>query len=272
MSRVRALMATEFRTALRNYWFAVNSGVFVAGGVLMILIGQPDVEVLGYRTYARALAGLAQLGLFVVPLMALFPAATALAGERESGNLEYLRAQPVTPGELFAGKWAGVAAAVLLSVAAGLGTVGVIGAAEGVPAGPVVALLGLSLLLGLAFVSVGSAVSAGARSQGRATSVGLTAWLFLLALGSLGLMASLVAWGAPPAVLEAWAFLNPVEAFRMAMVAVLDPEMGVLGPVGADLLARLGRPLLVGTSVASLVAWAAGGFLVGRRRFAELEP
>lgn len=268
---VRRLSLRELSGSFRNYWFVVNSGVFVVGGLLLVLFGQEDASVLGYRGYARALAGLMQLALFLVPLMALFPAAAALAGEREVGTLDYLLAQPVTRGEVYAGKWAGVASAVGLSLLLGFGVTGAITAIRGVPPGIIFALTGLALLLALSFVSVGLWISARASSQTRATSLGLTAWLFLVALGSLGFMGAFVAWGLRPEVLEVWAFVNPVEAFRMAMVAVLDPQMEVLGPVGVELMARLGRLPVIGIATASLAAWAGIGFMAGRRRFAHRE-
>lgn len=269
---VRRLLRRGFRDSLRNYWFAVNSGVFVVGGLLLMLLGQNEASVLGYRAFGRTLAGLMQLALVVVPLMALFPASATLAGEREVGTLEYLLAQPVTREEVFAGKWSGASVAVLVSLLLGFGLVGGVAVSRGVPVGLVMVLLGLTLLLALAFVSIGLWISAVTASSGRATSVALSVWLVLLALGSLGLMGSFVAWGLPPTVLEVWAFLNPVEAFRMAMVVILDPGLDVLGPVGADLVEALGDRLLVAVSLGSLVLWSGAAFLVGRRCFARGEP
>ncbi len=267
MSTVLRLARRELGEAIRNYWFAVNAGVFVLGALALLLFGQQDATVLGYRGTARALAGLMQLALFLVPLMALFPAAAALAGEREVGTLDYLLAQPVTRGEVHAGKWLGVGAAVGLSLLLGFAAAGGVGLGRGVPAGLMAGLAGLAVLLAAVFVSLGTWISARAATQGRATSLGLTVWLFFLALGSLGLMGAFVAWGLPAAVLEAWAFLNPVEAFRLAMVVVLDPGTRVLGPVGADLVETLGRPLVVGLAAGSLAAWTGLGFWAGRRAF-----
>lgn len=265
------LAVREFRESLRNYWFWVNSAVFLGGGLVLVLFGQTDASVLGYRGVARSLAGLMQLALFVVPLMALFPSAAAVAGEREVGTLDYLLAQPVTRGEVFTGKWLGVAAAVLLSLAGGFAVVGGAAVVRGMPSGLIGLLAGLTGMLALAFVSLGSWISAFTSTQGRATSLGLTAWLFFLALGSLGLMGGFVAWGVPAAALEAWAFVNPVEAFRMAMITLLDPGLEMLGPVGADLARMLGPGALLALSVGSLAAWTAGAFGAGRRTFRSPE-
>jgi len=266
---LRLLVRREVRDSLKGYWFLLNAGLFVAGGLVLILFGQGDAEVLGYRGYARALAGLMQLGLFFVPLMALFPSAAALAGEREAGTLEYLLAQPLTPGELFTGKWTGVVSAVLLSLLVGFGAIGAVATLRGVPAGLVALLLGFTLLLGSTFTSVGLWVSAASPSRARATSLGLTAWLFLLALGSLGVMGMFVRWGLPARVLQAWSVANPVEAYRLAMISVLDPDPSLLGPVGAALVGALGRGGLVAVSAVSLAAWSAAGAWLGRRRLAS---
>ena len=261
------LARREFSAAVRNYWFVVNGGLFLVGGLLLLLFGQQDVSVLGYRGVARSMTGLLQLALFVVPLMALFPGAAAVAGERETGTLDFLLAQPVTRAQVYAGKWCGVAAAVGLSILVGFAAIAGIALSRGVPVGLFLGLVGLTLLLAGAFVSFGLWLSAASATQGRATSLGLTLWIGALALGSLGLMGAFVGWGVPPLVLEAWAILNPVEAFRMALVTLVDPGLAMLGPVGQDLSERLGGPLLVGLSVASLVTWCLAAFWAGRRTF-----
>lgn len=262
------LSRREFSAAVRNYWFVVNGGLFLVGGLLLLLFGQQNVSVLGYRGVARSLTGLLQLALFVVPLMALFPAAAAVAGEREVGTLDYLLAQPVTRSQVFTGKWLGIAGAVGLSILAGFAAIGTVALGRGVPPGLFLGLVGLTLLLAATFVSFGLWLSAASSTQGRATSLGLTLWIGALALGSLGLMGAFVGWGVPPTVLEAWALLNPVEAFRMALVTLVDPGLAMLGPVGQELSERLGEPLLVGLAVGSLLAWCLIAFWAGRRTFA----
>lgn len=261
------LSRRELSSAVRNYWFVVNGGIFLVGGLLLLLFGQQDVSVLGYRGVARSLTGLLQLALFVVPLMALFPAAAAIAGEREVGTLDYLLAQPVTRSQVYVGKWCGIAAAVGLSILGGFAAIGAVALSRGVPPGLLLALVGLTLLLAAAFVSFGLWLSAASGTQGRATSLGLTVWIATLALGSLGMMGAFVGWGLPPTALEVWALINPAEAFRMALVALVDPGLAMLGPVGEDLADRFGDGGLVALAVLSLAGWTAIAFWAGRRTF-----
>jgi ABC-type transport system involved in multi-copper enzyme maturation permease subunit len=265
----RALVRRELRDAIRRWWFVVNAGVFALAGVLFILFGQNDAMLLGQRGYTRALAGLMQLGLVFVPLMALVPSLAAIAGEREAGTLDYLLAQPVTRSDVYRAKWSGVVAAVVLSLTAGLSVTMSIATARGVPAAPAAALVAFTALLAAAFVSLGMWISALTGSRTRATSFGLTLWLALLGLGSLGVISAFVRWGLPARLLEGWSIVNPIEAYRLATLAILDPDLDVLGPVGGSLLDALGREGLIAASAGSIAAWTVVCFAGGLAVFAR---
>ncbi len=267
----RPLVRRELSDAVRRYWFLVNAGAFALAGLLLMVFGESQSVLVGSRGFARALAGLMQLALVFVPLMALVPAVVAIAGEREAGTLDYLLAQPVTRGRVFVDKWIGVSTAVVLSVFVGLAFTAAAAAFKGVPPGPIAALLGCTVLLAVAFVSIGLWISAITASRTKATSLGLTVWLALVGLGSLGVMSAFVKWGLPPAVLETWSLVNPVEAYRLAAVVALDPEAGVLGPVGQALLERLGPGGVIGAAIGSLTAWSALAFGLGHRAFRRLD-
>lgn len=261
------LVRREIQDAIRRYWFVVNAVAFASAGLLLMLFGQSDVMVLGYRGFARSLAGLMHLALVFVPLMAIIPAVVAISGERETGTLEYILAQPVTASQVFASKWLGVATAVLVSVLIGLGITGVVALARGVPGALIFSLLALTLLLAAAFVSIGLFVSSFTASRTRATSIGLTVWLILLGLGTLGIMSSFVQWGLQPTLLQVWAILNPIEAYRLAGITIMDPSASSLGAVGQALLGRFGQTGVVALAGASMIGWCVGGLVAGKRLF-----
>lgn len=268
---VPVLLRRELRDAVRRYWFLVNASLFAIAGILLMVFGQPDAMLLGARGHARSLAGLMQLAMVFVPLMAIVPSVVAIAGERESGSLDYLLAQPLTRTDVYLGKWAGVCSATALSVLVGFGLVGVAAAARGVPSSPVAALLACTILLAVTFVSIGLWISARTPSRSRATSLGMTVWILLAGLGSLGVMTAFVQWGLPAWLLQAWSILNPVEAYRLAGIVLLDRETTALGPVGAGLLNRAGPGGVIGLSAISLIGWAALALGLGLRSFAAAD-
>lgn len=258
----------ELTGALRARWFIAYSLLFLAGGLVLATFGMSDSVIAGYRGFAKAFAGLVHLALLFVPLLALFPATAAIVEERESGAMDYMLAQPVDAGEVFAGKWGGVATAVVLAMTIGVGGAGALAVLRGVPVSLIVLLYGFVVLLALVFVSGGLCFSAVARSRAHAMTLGIVTWLVLVAFGTLGLMLAFVRWGLPEQVLVLWSFLNPVEAFRLGIMSALDPDLSLLGPVGADIIEWLGRDGTLVMTAASLIVWSVVPALVGRRVFA----
>jgi len=246
----------ELSLALEARWFVANLFIFLGGGLLLVLFGAGDV-IAGYRGFAKAFTGLVHLALLFVPLMALIPAASVIAGDRESGALEYFLAQPVSAGEVYFGKLGGVATALILSLVVGFGTTGAVAVLRGVPPSLVATLFGYVVLLALVFVAAGLAVSAAASTRARATTIGIVGWLVLVVFGTLGLVVAFVRIGVPEWVLVTWTFVNPVEAFRLGVMCVLDPDLSLLGPVGAAIVTRLGNAGAAALAAGSLGAWTA---------------
>lgn len=272
MSRRRVLvtlMRRELGESLRSRWFLAYSGIFLLGALAFTMFGLSESQIYGYRGMAKVLAGLVHLALLFVPLMALFPASASIAGEREVGGLEYLASQPISFGQLFLGKRLGVSLAVWLSLLFGFGLAGAAAIYRGAPWLPILLLVALTVLLAEAFVAIGLLGSVFARSRNHATSAALVAWVAAVGLGTLGVMGALIRWGLPPAVLAAWALVNPVEAFRVGLIASLDTDGSLLGPVGRDLVMRLGPGGLVATCLAVLVLWAVVPTVVAWWRFSR---
>ncbi len=265
--RTMLFVRRELVSSLRARWFVAYSIIFVVAGLLLTTVGLADSVVYGYRGFVKAFAGLVHLALLFVPLLALFPAVQAIADERDSGALEYMLSQPVTSGEVYTGKWCGVSAALLLSLAIGFGVAGATALLNGVPLRLIVTLFTFVLLLALVFVAVGLCCSTLVGSKARAMTAAIVSWLVLVALGTLGIMVAFVRWGLPEAVLVLWTFVNPIEAFRIGVVSTMDADLSVLGPVGASVIQRLGQGGTIAAALLSLVAWIAGPGVLGWKLF-----
>src|SRR4029078_11296827 len=104
------------------------------------------------------------LVLLFVPLLTLPLGAGAFAGEAEDGTLAYLLAQPVTRGEVFAGKLLGLIATTTLSVLFGFGAAAVVvGLTGGVPTATFGSLVFGAWLLAIVTVTLGALISIAAK-------------------------------------------------------------------------------------------------------------
>jgi ABC-type transport system involved in multi-copper enzyme maturation permease subunit len=227
------------------------------------------LRVVGLSSFDRAAAALVQLSMLFVPLMGLVLGALWIAGERESGALDFLLAQPVGRSALYFGRFLGLAGAVLAATWTGYGAAGLV-LALGAGADRLWSFLWLvflSTLLGLSSVSVGLAISARSPNRGRALGSALLAWLAVTVLADLGVLATAVALRLPPAALLALAAANPVSAFRIAGLVVVTRTPDLLGPVGLVAVDRLGTVATAAVLCGVLAAWTGGGLLVGLRRF-----
>lgn len=266
-ARVRLLVRRELGQMVRTRWFAAYAVVFLAAGAVFAALGAGQGLAGEARISLRALAGLLHLVLLAVPPMALLPALAAHADDEEGGLLEYVLAQPVAAGEVYLGKWVGAAAGIVLVVVLGMAPGAVAAVIRGAPPGVVVWTLALTVLLAVAFSSVGLALAVAAGSRGRATAAALILWLVLLVLGSLGLMAAFVRLGAPAGLLAAWTVANPVEVFRVSTLVLVDPDLSLLGPTAVHLVGRVGGGAVLAAGVASLLGWTAAAGLGGLAAF-----
>ncbi|MCQ3930606.1 MAG: ABC transporter permease [Chloroflexi bacterium] len=246
----------ELRDALRNRWFLLYTVIF--GGLVLALsmLSRPDVEFTQLAEYNRTVTGLVNLVLLFVPLMALTFGASSISGERETGALKYLLAQPIDRGEVLFGKFLGLASAQLSTLLLGFGVAGVIlstrGGGEGL-AGYVV-MTGMACLLSLAMLSVGFLISALAHKTSTALGAALFLWLLLVFVGDLGLIGAAIVTQMPTQTTLLLAMLNPLQLFKMASIFSALSSLEVLGPAGlyaSDTFGGMFMPLML----AGLVLW-----------------
>ena len=261
----------EFRDAIASKWFLLYTLAFSVLAVGISFLSLSGVGSHGFAGFGRTAAGLLNLIMLVVPLMALTAGAGAIAGERERGTLVYLLAQPVSRTQVLLGKYAGLAAALVCSLCIGFGISGGVLAwrAGGVGVGSYAMLVGLTALLALAMLSIGMLISVVSRRSSVATGISLFVWLTLVFVSDLGLMASSVLLKLRVQEIFGLASANPLQAFKMAVIVSLNASLDVLGPVGAYASHTLGDalPWVLGASLAvwTVVPLALAAFLFARR-------
>lgn len=242
---VTVVARKTLRDAVRDRWFWLYCAGFAALAAGIAVIALPGQGLVGTGGFGRTAASLVVLVQLVVTLMAIMLGARNLAGERESGSLRFLLSQPVSRTEVLLGTYAGLAVALLAAVCAGFGTAGVLSVvrSSGLDAGTLVALSGLSWILALVMLGLGMVVSVMTRRSSTSLGAALLTWLFFVFMGDLGLMGTAVSTDLPVATLFFTAVANPVEAFRLTTVLVLDGSPDVLGPAGSYAYDRFGDGL-----------------------------
>jgi Cu-processing system permease protein len=262
----------EFQDSISSKWFVLYTLAFTVLAVGVSVLSLSGVGSHGFAGFGRTAAGLLNLIMLVVPLMALTAGAGTIAGERERGTLLYLLAQPVSRTQILIGKYVGIAAALVCSLCIGFGISGGIltWRAGGVGVGAYAMLVLFTVLLALAMLSVGFLISVTSRRSTVATGIALFTWLSLVFVSDLGLMASSIIFKLHVQEVFGLAILNPLQAFKMAVIVNLNASLDVLGPVGAYASYTLGESL-AWVLASALVAWivlplALAAVLFGRRK------
>jgi len=261
----------EFRDALSSRWFLLYTVAFTVLAVGVSFLSLSGSGSHGFAGFGRTAAGLLNLIMLVVPLMALTAGAGTIAGERERGTLLYLLAQPVSRAQVLLGKYVGLATALTCSLCIGFGvSAGVLAwRAGGVGVRSFVVLVGLTVLLALAMLSVGVLISVLSRRSSVAVGISLFVWLALVFVSDLGLMAGSLIFKLRVQEIFALASLNPLQAFKMGVIVSMNASLDVLGPVGAYASHTLGAAMpwvLAGSIFAWIVLPLAAALVLFARR------
>ena len=264
------LAEREVREALRSRWFWLAAGGFLVLSLGVSLLGLAGAQRSGLAGFDRTTAGLLNLQLLFVPLVALALGSQAIAGELEDGALGALLAQPVTRAEVFAGKYLGLFAALGGALIAGFGATGVlVGVIAGGQAGPFLALLANALLLTATTLALAMLLSAAFPSRGRVAGAAFFAWLLLVYLSDLGTIGLILARDLAPAQVFALAAVNPLQVARVLGTLALTGRPEVLGPVGLFAVDQFGATgsvlVLLSAAVATAAAPLLGGYAIFRK-------
>jgi ABC-2 type transport system permease protein len=209
----------------------------------------------------------------VLPLLALSATGQVINHARACGALELYLSQPIARIDYFMGvtlvRW-GTVALPLAALILGVSLLGRVAFDQQIPWLFVLKATLSGLSLATAFVGIGLMISTLCANQAKAVMLVLCVWIAAVALVDFALIGLMLEWRLQPRAVFALAILNPVEASRLALLSSVDPELGVLGPVGFYLANRLGSAALFATGVAlpslmGAVTWmvAAVGFRRG---------
>lgn len=245
-TNVLTITRKELRDSLRNRWFIVFTIAFAGIALALSALMQPGSASLRVASYSRTAASLVNLVLLFVPLIGLTLGAANLTGDRETGALSYLLAQPVSRVEVLLGKYLGLAGALLATLTLGFGVAGVALALQGSvqDAGSYLFTVILAYLLALAMLSLGFLMSTIAQKTTAALGGALFLWLFLVFIGDLGIMGTALSTQMSIQTVFFIAVLNPLQMFKIASILTIQANLEVLGPAGLYATDQFGGLLL----------------------------
>jgi Cu-processing system permease protein len=271
MHRVLVIAREEYRRTIESRWLFLFSILFALVVLALSFFGLAQSREVGFQGFARVTLSLLNLSLFLIPLAALLLGVTSLSGGAES--LSLLLAQPVARGEVLAGKFLGLGAALTVAQAVGFGGGGLVvawnsGAAQA-PAFLVLTLL--SIALGWLSVSAALLLAAIWPDRLKAMSAALTLWLLMVVAYDLVVLGTTaILHGAPlQAVLLPALLVNPVDLVRVLTTLAVGSG-ALLGPTSAVLVGFFGTAggaavgLLVLLVETAAPLWVAGRIIQAR--------
>ncbi|MBA4180212.1 MAG: hypothetical protein C0506_06435 [Anaerolinea sp.] len=258
MRETSVILRKELRDAFRSRWLLAFAATFAVLALTLSLV-QGSSGDLGAQGFNRTTAGLINLCLLLVPLLALVLGAGAIAGERERGTLATLLSQPISPAQLVLGKYFGLVLAVWMALALGFGAAGMLMALVS-PVTDVthyMLFVVLSAVLAAAMLSVGLLISVFSDGRLKALSVAIVVWFLLVLLYDLGAVGLALSVSSSGRSLLLVVLGNPIEAVRILAIMSLESDLDILGPLGSYVTNEVGRGTGVALLSAALAAWIA---------------
>ncbi|MCZ2155598.1 MAG: ABC transporter permease [Bryobacterales bacterium] len=264
---VRAIAAQEFRVHIRSKWTVLFGLIFAVLSLGIAYFGMITSGLVGFQNFTRTSASLLNLVIYIVPLMSLTMG--ALSFTPDSGAAELLFSQPIERREILLGKVCGLFASVATATCFGFGAAGIVISLNGGSGGMAgyVALITLTLLLALDFLSLGTLVAVLAKKRTHAFGYALAVWFFFILFYDLLVMggALLLREHSANLLIFSSLFGNPASMVRVAVLIALGGST-IFGAAGAMLLKFVGGTLAgISLLVLTLVVWTAAPlFAAGR--------
>lgn len=250
MNQAILLGTLELKETLRARWYQLYLLAVTLMISLFFYFGLAESRVLGFTGLGRLLLTLIQMSIVVLPIFTMMSTVRTLVGDRETGVWEYNLSIPVKLSSFYWGRGIGRFLALYLPLVAGMYAGGIMSLLKGqIVPWSVIALyvifIGANLLC---FTGLALLLSVYSRSQEMALGLAFILWLVFEGLMDALLLGLLVKQRVLAEIILGAAFFNPLQAFRMAAIALFDPELTVLGPIAYTIIEKIGRT--------SLLTWA----------------
>jgi Cu-processing system permease protein len=252
------VLRKEFRDSLSSKWLLSFAITF-----FFLALGVPYIILRSFRYLPEDYPGmvvstLVGLAVPLVPLISLAMSSTSIAGERETGTMEFLLAQPATRMEVFLGKYLGLLVSITLAMLLGYGTAELLVYSSN-PTFIAQFMYGLlySMMLSGAALSIGFIISVFAKGRIAAQGAGLFLWFILVVIYDVGFLGVIAVVLNLTQYLVPIALVNPVEVTRILSLMHMgkSPLRGELGPTASFMIRIWGPDLASIILSANLIIW-----------------
>lgn len=273
MTAVATIAGREVLAGIRNRWMLAAALLLGVLALTLAFVGSAPAGPVAASRLAITVVSLSSLSVFLVPLIGLLVSYDTLVGEIERGTMPLLMTHPVTRLRIVLGKFAGQVTILAIATVAGFGVAALAtglgdgGDAEAWRAFGI--MVGSSILLGAAFIALGTLISAVVAERGTAAGVSAAVWLVFVVLFDMALLAVLVADEGQVVsgdLFRVLLLLNPTDVYRMLTLAGSETVGALSGMAGVSAEAAFGHALLFPV----MLLWIAvplglAGLLFGRK-------
>ena len=273
MTAVATIAGHEVLAGIRNRWMLAAALLLGVLALTLAFVGSAPGGQVAASPLAITVVSLSSLSVFLVPLIGLLVSYDTLVGEIERGTMPLLMTHPVTRLRIVLGKFAGQVAILAIATVVGFGVAALVtGLGEGGDAEAWIAfgtMVGGSILLGAAFIALGTLFSAVVAERGTAAGVSAAAWLVFVVLFDMALLAVLVADEGQVVsgdLFRVLLLLNPTDVYRMLTLAGSETVGALSGMAGVSAEAAFGHAVLLPVMVLWIVVpLGLAGLLFGRK-------
>jgi len=175
------LAKKEIMDNIRNLWIILVTIIFTVLALMVSYFGSMGQ---GWQNLQLTILGLRELVKYLIPIISLMLGYAAITREVETGTMSSLLSHPVKRYEVILGKFLGLGSVLSFCIFIGFGISGLIIGLNITNADyiPYLVFIFLSILLGLAFLSLSMLFSSILRSRSASMGISIFFWFFFVIL------------------------------------------------------------------------------------------
>ena len=240
----------ELKQSIRSIWFWAYCLLFGGFVAVMFALGITESQIIGFVGLGRLMVTFMQVSMVILPIYVLISTVRSVVGDRETNVMEYMLSLPISFSSYFWGKFTGRFIEIFIPVFLALLGATIWGTLTDIDVPWNLFSLYSALLAAMVFcfLGIGMFISAISHSQNFAISAAFIIWLFLVAFLDLILIGVMLKLRMNPELVIGVGMINPLQVFRVAVLALFDPKLTAIGPVAYYILDTVSRSVFIAFS------------------------